>query len=191
MITKKSFFAIHKKSHVSITLKETGLENIVGQGENAGNQHFLLVWQCFFFYIFKDKFQIISILEEKKIKIYSYMKNWSTRKQKEKSKVSKNFRASSTWSIAIGIKIQTKVIKRSWLPATGGFLEKDGLTTNICWILIKCSSVLSWIWAVSTCPAVFVCFLLVVVVYKYQFLSRSTKFIDSTVLLFREGRQLF
>ena len=27
--------------------KETAFENIVGEGENAGNQHFLLVPQCF------------------------------------------------------------------------------------------------------------------------------------------------
>ena len=31
-------------------------ENIVGQGENAGNQHFLLIPQCFFC-LFKHKLQ--------------------------------------------------------------------------------------------------------------------------------------
>ena len=32
------------------TLKETALENTVGKGENAGNQHFLLFPQCFLLY---------------------------------------------------------------------------------------------------------------------------------------------
>ena len=32
------------------TLTEKPLENIVGKGENAGNQHFLLFPQCFLFF---------------------------------------------------------------------------------------------------------------------------------------------
>ena len=30
-----------------MTLKDKSLENIVGKGENAGNQHVLLFLQCF------------------------------------------------------------------------------------------------------------------------------------------------
>ena len=32
---------------ILMTLKRKALENIVGKGENAGNQHFLLFQQCF------------------------------------------------------------------------------------------------------------------------------------------------
>ena len=32
------------------TLKKRALENTVGKGENAGNQHFLLLPQCFLLY---------------------------------------------------------------------------------------------------------------------------------------------
>ena len=35
------------QSRLSTTLREKNLENIVGKGENAGNQHFLLFPQCF------------------------------------------------------------------------------------------------------------------------------------------------
>ena len=33
--------------HTTPTLKKKALENIVGKGENAGNQHFLLLPPCF------------------------------------------------------------------------------------------------------------------------------------------------
>ena len=38
---------INTQSQVLKTLKQRALENIVGKGENACNQHFLLFPQCF------------------------------------------------------------------------------------------------------------------------------------------------
>ena len=38
---------IHLNEKLKLVLKR--VENIVGEGENAGNQHFLLFPQCFFF----------------------------------------------------------------------------------------------------------------------------------------------
>ena len=35
------------QSRLLLTLKEKAFENIVGKGENAGSQHFLLFPQCF------------------------------------------------------------------------------------------------------------------------------------------------
>ena len=35
------------QSRLLTTLYKTPIENIVGKGENAGNQHFLLLPQCF------------------------------------------------------------------------------------------------------------------------------------------------
>ena len=46
-------------------LKKTAFENVVGKGENAGNQHFLLFPQCFFYpfrernHLFSNKLQIL------------------------------------------------------------------------------------------------------------------------------------
>ena len=39
--------AFTAQSQVLMTLKKKALENIVGKGENAGYQHFLLFTQCF------------------------------------------------------------------------------------------------------------------------------------------------
>ena len=39
--------ALTTKSRLLRTLKRKPSENIVGKGENAGNQHFLLFPQCF------------------------------------------------------------------------------------------------------------------------------------------------
>ena len=36
-----------KQSHIFMTLKKKPFENIKGEGENAGYQHFLLFPQCF------------------------------------------------------------------------------------------------------------------------------------------------
>ena len=41
------FQPIPIQSRLLTTLGKTTLENIVGKGENAGNQHFLLFPQCF------------------------------------------------------------------------------------------------------------------------------------------------
>ena len=35
-------------------------ENVVGKGENAGKQHFLLFPQCFFFLPYQHKFQFLA-----------------------------------------------------------------------------------------------------------------------------------
>ena len=35
-----------------MTLRKKAFENIVGKGENAGHQHFLLFPQCFFFFFY-------------------------------------------------------------------------------------------------------------------------------------------
>ena len=43
------------------TFNKKAFENIVGQGENAGNQHFLLFPQCFLL----DKFHVITITSYK------------------------------------------------------------------------------------------------------------------------------
>ena len=47
-------------------LRKDPLENIVGKGENAGNQHFLLFPQCFLPFTKKKK------KKEKKIQIFSH-----------------------------------------------------------------------------------------------------------------------
>ena len=39
------------QSRILTTLKKKPLENIVGKGENAGNQHFLLFTQCFLLFL--------------------------------------------------------------------------------------------------------------------------------------------
>ena len=44
MVNKEAFFTRPK---MLITLKEKSFENIVGIGENAGDQHLLLFLQCF------------------------------------------------------------------------------------------------------------------------------------------------
>ena len=46
-ITKKPFTT---QSRLLTPLKKKAFENIVGKGENAGNQHFLLFPQCFLFF---------------------------------------------------------------------------------------------------------------------------------------------
>ena len=46
-ITHSNIF--NTESRHLTTLKEIAFETIVGQGENAGNQHFLLLPQCFLF----------------------------------------------------------------------------------------------------------------------------------------------
>ena len=38
------------QSRLLTTLKKKALENTAGKGENAGNQHFLLLPQCFLLY---------------------------------------------------------------------------------------------------------------------------------------------
>ena len=43
-------YLFNKQSRLLTTLKEKGLENTVGKGENAGNQHFLLFLQCLLLY---------------------------------------------------------------------------------------------------------------------------------------------
>ena len=53
MFGKRLILLIHNyllfttQSRLLTTLKEKAFENIVGKGENAGNQHFLLFPQCF------------------------------------------------------------------------------------------------------------------------------------------------
>ena len=39
------------QSRLLTTLKKKALENTMGKGENAGNQHFLLFPQCFLLYL--------------------------------------------------------------------------------------------------------------------------------------------
>ena len=38
---------LYHTTQLKVTMKEKPFENIVGEGENAGNQHFLLFPQCF------------------------------------------------------------------------------------------------------------------------------------------------
>ena len=42
------YSTLHHYSPTLITLGKKFFENILGKGENAGNQHFLLFPQCFF-----------------------------------------------------------------------------------------------------------------------------------------------
>ena len=56
------YFGVLKKlfttqSRVLKTLVKKALENTVGNGENAGNQHFLLLQQCFLLYQIKQEGQ--------------------------------------------------------------------------------------------------------------------------------------
>ena len=47
-VTKLKAFAVNKLNFVKMTISLFyGVENIVGKGENAGYQHFLLFPQCF------------------------------------------------------------------------------------------------------------------------------------------------
>ena len=45
-----SFLTLYTQPRLLTTLKRKIFENIVGKGENAGNQHFLLYPQCFLFF---------------------------------------------------------------------------------------------------------------------------------------------
>ena len=48
--TLRSVLIFTTQSRLSTTLRKRALENSVGKGENAGNQHFLLFPQCFLLY---------------------------------------------------------------------------------------------------------------------------------------------
>ena len=60
-LTLQSFTTL-PNSRVLTTLKEKGFENIVGKGENAGNQHFLLFPQCFLFCQTQNFYQHLILL---------------------------------------------------------------------------------------------------------------------------------
>ena len=47
----KQFYLFTTQFRFLTTLKQKVFENIVGKGENAGNQHFLLLPQCFLLYL--------------------------------------------------------------------------------------------------------------------------------------------
>ena len=51
--TRQTFLACLTLYHTTLTFNDLGQEdfvNIVGKGENVGNQHFLLFLQCFLLY---------------------------------------------------------------------------------------------------------------------------------------------
>ena len=58
MLWKKGTLTCTTHSRLLTTLRKKSFANIVEKGENAGNQHFLLFPQCFF-YPSKIKFQVL------------------------------------------------------------------------------------------------------------------------------------
>ena len=71
------------QSRLLMTVRKKALENIVGKGENAGNQHFLLFLQCFLPFlkqISSFQFHLICCLQMLSIwtsqKFYSLVKSY-------------------------------------------------------------------------------------------------------------------
>ena len=50
LFERNKFILNHKIPTSNDDLKKNGFKNILDEGENAGNQHFLLFQQCFLFY---------------------------------------------------------------------------------------------------------------------------------------------
>ena len=59
---KRGFSLIYRMPTFNVPWKKAGLKNIVGKGENAGNQHFLLFPQCFLPFSHYDYQNVVGIM---------------------------------------------------------------------------------------------------------------------------------